>query len=181
MRHLLVDGNLQRVVVGSLAGGDRDHLAERSSICVIRTIVRTAGIDTSLRRICAGRIDWIIPINSKRHVTDEVTDVGGLHADTAGKLLLNSRVDLIGDGPLVVRIDGLYSRSRKKARTRRVVRVGEGVPIGERSWVSVDVRHRGNRIECLTNSKRLRIRRLVPLVRRRAAVEDAGTGTDRRP
>src|SRR5260370_31708056 len=111
---------------------------------------------------------------------DEVADVCSLHTDPAGKLLLHSRVDLIGDRPLVTWIDRLYSRSRKEAWTRRVVRVRERIPIWERSWVPVDIRHLGDRIERLTKREGLSIRWLVPFVRRSAAIEDAGSGTDRR-
>src|ERR1035437_4167656 len=109
-----------------------------------------------------------------------IADIGSRDADLAGQLTLNGRVELVGQWPLIALVNRFHACRGKEAGTRWTEGVGEGVSIGERGGIPVDVGERCDGAEYLTHSEGLCSRWLIPFVPAHAAIEDSRTRADRR-
>ena len=204
MGQTLFNGDLQAVVVGSLIGLDVvdvgiERRCGREAVLRVQLaaiVDRAAGvrISASLSQVsaacarCAGGGD--VELRRVEVLVDRLpaiqrADIVRAKGKTAGDLLLDAEVELIGEGPLEMRVDGgdlVEGKEAGGSGSRHERECREGVHSARKlRWiVRVRVGHRCDLAEGGANGIGSEVRGQFPQVAGDAAEEDAGRAVDDR-
>src|SRR5580704_17566090 len=160
-----VGGELERMIRRSLVRYEKNVLAQNT------WIIGATSINAGLRGAGSRRIRSIVIVDHDGQIMRQRPHIGNCGANLTRQLTLNGGIDLVDQGPLRVGGNRLDAGRWQEPGMRWTIRVGERIPIGERSWIPVDVGKRRNGVERLTNGERLSVGRLVPFVAAYAAVK----------
>src|ERR1700677_3037399 len=78
--------------------------------------IGTAAVDAGLRGGSSGSPLRVIEVVIKRNVMRKCADVGGRQVQIAGQFSLYRQVELIGQWPLIIPVNGNHTRVLKEAR-----------------------------------------------------------------